>query len=59
MISVGTPKRSKSSVEFQHPAKGMDHCRNCKFFEEPQNRCQKVAGVILPNAWCRLFKEKA
>jgi len=48
-------KRSKASVNY---SKGMpeSHCGICRYFQPP-NACQLVAGHIVPDYWCRLFKK--
>jgi hypothetical protein len=51
-------KVSKASVDYEHPAKGMDHCRDCRYFEAPHG-CHKVEGAIQPGDWCRLWKAKS
>jgi hypothetical protein len=48
-----------ASVDFEHPAKGEDHCGECQHFikAEPP-RCQIVASPIAAEDWCRKFKEQ-
>lgn len=50
-------KQPKEAVGYEDPAKGKDHCRDCRFFVVP-NACRKVEGRILGTAWCRLFRAK-
>jgi high potential iron-sulfur protein len=56
-------KVSKASVKY---GEGGDHCGACRFFIESAEdeksetgACQKVAGAIAEDMWCRLFKRKA
>jgi hypothetical protein len=55
-------KVAKASVGYKL---GGDHCGACRFFiESTENektetgRCEKVAGAIGEDMWCRLFKRK-
>lgn len=55
-------KVSKSSVRY---GQGGDHCGACRFFIESAEAektetgaCQKVAGPIGEDMWCKLFKRK-
>jgi hypothetical protein len=50
-------KHDKSSVAYELPAKGPDHCGICEHFEPP-HECSEVEGTIQAAAWCRLFEEK-
>lgn len=53
------PKKfKKSEVEFEHPAKGKNHCRECVHFESP-NRCAIVEGVVKGTDWCDKFEAKS
>jgi len=53
-------KISKSAAQYEHPAKGADHCAECRFFEQVAPRhCLRVDGVILPGDWCKLFERKS
>lgn len=51
-------KFDKSDVDFEHPAKGKDHCKDCQYFEVfgPQ-KCAIVSGKIEPGDWCKEFHE--
>jgi hypothetical protein len=49
-------KLTKIQVRYEVPAKGMDHCRDCKHFIGP-NRCKIVEGDIQPNGWCEKFED--
>lgn len=53
----GRKKQSKSAVAYEHPAEGMHHCSECTHFRKP-NQCVKVQGIIQPEDWCKLFKER-
>lgn len=50
-------KLTKIEVRYEHPAKGMDECKDCKYFLTP-DRCRIVEGTIQPNGWCERFEEK-
>lgn len=52
-------KFSKDSVGFEHPAKGDDHCSECKHFLASEQACQIVAGHIQAEDWCRKFSPKS
>jgi len=49
-------KLSKQQVDFEHPASGMDHCEDCKFYLG--GACSLVAGSIAPEDWCKRFQMK-
>ena len=44
---------SKESVGFEHPAKGPNHCGDCKHFRG--DRCTIVSGSVESGDWCRKF----
>ena len=50
---------TKAEVGFEHPAKGEEHCGDCRYFEilKPHG-CAIVSGEILPSDWCKKFDEK-
>ena len=50
-------KSSKTSVGFEHPAKGPHHCSQCEHFRPPHG-CEIVEGNIDPGDWCRRFRPK-
>jgi hypothetical protein len=50
-------KFTKAQVGFEHPAQGMDHCRDCVHFRRPHG-CQIVAGTVQAGDWCRKFQAK-
>ena len=52
------PKKvEKSSVGYEHPARGRERCEGCKHFEvDTPNTCETVKGVILPKDWCVEYK---
>ena len=53
-------KYSKAEVNFEHPAKGPDHCKDCKHYKVvPYHSCEIVPGVIMPNDWCKKFVAKS
>lgn len=47
---------SKSEVKFESPAKGMDHCGDCKYFLG--GRCQIVTGIVQAGDWCNKFSKE-
>lgn len=57
VIPVERDKYLKSEVNYQSPAEGMDECRDCEHYQVPL-RCTKVQGMILPDAWCKLWEPK-
>jgi hypothetical protein len=46
-------KYSKKEVGYEDPAKGMDHCDDCRHYEG--GSCEIVSGAISREAWCRKF----
>ena len=52
-----TEKYPKSEVEFEHPAKGPNHCKDCAHWLSP-NRCAIVRGHIAGIDWCDKWKKK-
>lgn len=50
-------KQPKDAVGYEDPAKGGDHCGDCKHFIVP-NACRLVEGRIMRSGWCKLYKEK-
>lgn len=49
---------TKESVNFEHPATGMDHCSNCRHYRGNSHSCTIVEGVIEPGDWCEKFEAK-
>lgn len=45
---------TKTQVGYEHPAKGEDHCSECKHFKAP-NGCEIVGGFIRAEDWCKHF----
>jgi hypothetical protein len=45
-------KFTKAEARFEHPARGLDHCSECKHWVAPSS-CAIVAGPIAPEDWCR------
>ena len=54
----GSKKKSKSAVNFEHPAEGVDRCEDCKYFIAASDACKKVNGNIQPEDWCKLFSRR-
>ena len=50
-------KQPKASVDFEHPAQGVDHCAECQHFVNP-DACALVEGRVQPRDWCRLFAQE-
>lgn len=51
-----THKYEKSEVQFEHPAKGMSDCDDCKHFD-PCWSCYLVNGMVRPEDWCNKFEQ--
>lgn len=51
-------KLPKENVQFEHPAKGPDHCANCEHFLSSTNRCRIVSGEVRPEDWCKRYEAK-
>lgn len=52
-------KFSHAQVAYEHPAKGEDHCGECKhYIKAGPMRCEIVRNPIRAEDWCRKFKEK-
>lgn len=50
-------KLAKTSVGYEHPAQGPNHCGLCRHFE-PKRSCEIVAGTIHREDWCRRFLKR-
>lgn len=48
-------KLSKPSVQYEHPAKGPNHCGICGHFLSPYE-CEIVTGKIRSEDWCNRFE---
>jgi hypothetical protein len=44
-------KHTKEEVKFEHPAKGLNHCKDCVHWNAP-NRCKIVEGKVMGVDWC-------
>lgn len=51
-----TLKFSKEKVDFEHPAKGPNHCGDCKYFLG--GRCAIVSGIVMAGDWCKKFEKE-
>lgn len=49
-------KYQKREVGYERPAKGPNHCSECKHFLARQEACEIVEGRILPGDWCKKFE---
>lgn len=49
-------KMTKAEVKFESPARGEDHCGDCKYFRE--GGCAIVAGQVKADDWCEEFRVK-
>ncbi len=47
----------KMDVQFEHPAKGRDHCSECVHFIPEYSRCRIVRGEVMGVDWCKKFKK--
>lgn len=62
LLGEGTPafKMSKADSAYQESPKNGQKCSNCEFAYKKVVRnqyiCSQIAGDILPQAWCRLWK---
>ncbi len=45
---------AQGDVQFEHPAKGANHCSQCEHFIAPEG-CRLVAPPVEPEDWCTLF----
>lgn len=50
------PKAAHSTVDYEHPAKGMNHCSQCKHFITKPISCEIVKDPIKAVDWCKRFK---
>jgi hypothetical protein len=50
-------KVGKASVQYGDGDPDGDHCAVCRHFMTP-DACEKVRGLIEPDAWCNLFADK-
>jgi hypothetical protein len=48
-------KMSHADAQYEDPAKGIDHCSQCQYFEPPSG-CHLVKSPIGQKAWCRFFE---
>src|SRR5205807_10364237 len=48
---------SKQDAQYQLQPNGQQRCSLCANFFAPSG-CRVIAGPVVPNAWCRLFKAK-
>jgi hypothetical protein len=46
---------SKKEVSFEHPARGMNDCDECKHYAGA-GKCHIVSGLVLPEDWCNRFE---
>lgn len=55
-----TKKFTKKEVQYEHPAKGPNHCGICHYFTHYQRtifgECDIVQGIIQGKDWCNQFK---
>lgn len=53
-------KYSHAQVAYEHPAKGEDHCGECRhYIKASPMRCEIVRNPIRAEDWCRKFAESA
>lgn len=48
-------KLGHEEVDYEHPAKGKNHCGQCEHFI-PANHCKIVEDPIRPEDWCKEFE---
>lgn len=59
ILVAGKEQFTKKEVNYESPAKGMDHCKDCIFFQVlHKNGCKIVEGFIKPADWCDEFTRK-
>lgn len=47
---------AKAEVEFEHPARGDNHCHECQHFNRIAGvNCRIVRGLVEPEDWCNKF----
>jgi hypothetical protein len=51
-------KYSHKQVAYEHPAKGEDHCSECRHYLTNPVRCEHVRSPIAAEDWCKRFAEK-
>jgi hypothetical protein len=49
-------KLTHSEVNYEHPAQGMNECRDCKHYDAPH--CRLVKDPIRPEDWCKKFERR-
>jgi hypothetical protein len=50
-------KSKHSVVNYEHPAKGRNHCGNCAHFINAHiPRCETVMNPIRPGDWCKRWE---
>ena len=50
-------KYTHAQVDYEHPAKGMDQCRDCThFIAGKPAECEIVKSPIRPEDWCKKWK---
>ena len=60
MTFAHAPKKfTKDEVEYESPAKGKQHCADCKHFQVlAPKHCEIVQGIIQPSDWCKKYEGK-
>jgi hypothetical protein len=52
-------KDTHEKAEYEHPAKGKNHCGICEYFIDAKPaRCQHVKSPIRAEDWCHRFQRK-
>lgn len=49
-------KLTKAETNFEHPAKGANHCSQCVHYNKENETCEIVIGSVEPQDWCEEFK---
>ena len=51
-------KFTRAEVLWESPAKGMDHCEDCLYYQPEACACKLVEGFWKPNDWCEQFSKR-
>ena len=49
-------KVEHSKAEYEHPAKGINHCSECEHFQSPSG-CEIVKSPVNRDGWCAFFED--
>ena len=51
-------KASKNAVMYRGTPNGGRRCAGCIYFQPGKRACTRVAGDILPNGWCAIWRKR-